>query len=345
MTSMDVCRKVAELVRPLGYSPDAPQACLDSPTAAEVYSGQTHAGSYAGKRSEKGKRKSGVGHGGTLDPAATGVLVLGVGEGTKRLRHFLSGRKQYRAVVRLGVTTDTLDSEGRVVEEREWKHVTKATLTRVLRSFLGKQLQQPPLFSAKRVNGVRMYDIVRSIQEQQARQSRRPGSRADLSLSGGPDRGDLAPLLETPNADDPAAEPRPQAEDPASTHSDRRFSSALWHGVLERVPLPRPCEIEISQLDLVDESEFGMPYFAISVTCSKGTYIRQLAADIAARCGTVGHLAELTRTSQAPFRLEDCVEFEGLTRDRLLRHLIPIPVIDNIIREKERWHRGADCPN
>nr|CEL68730.1 TPA: tRNA pseudouridine synthase B, putative [Neospora caninum Liverpool] len=331
ITSMDVCRGVSELLKPYRDSPERGPALLGEDDLP--FGPSQPGGGVRERHGGKGRRKTGVGHGGTLDPAATGVLVLGIGEGTKRLRHFLTGWKQYKAVVRLGVATDTLDCEGRVVAEEDWRHVTLAKLKSVLPSFLGKQLQQPPLFSAKRVNGVRMYDIARSLQEQQDRRSQNTFPHIDEQADSHEFFG------HRPEGRQASVAPlalRQQLAEALRPHASGGRSSTLQQAVLKHTSLPKPCEIEISKLEVVDEDQFEMPQFAISVTCSKGTYIRQLAADIAVRCGTVGHLTDLTRTFQAPFRLEDCVEFEGLTADRLLRRLIPVQVVDRILREKQR---------
>nr|PIL96340.1 putative tRNA pseudouridine synthase B [Toxoplasma gondii COUG] len=337
ITSMDVCRRVSELLKSYRDSRDRTLVSSGVDETEDLLPDVLHSKGEVGEmQTRTGRRKTGVGHGGTLDPAATGVLILGIGEGTKRLRHFLTGWKRYKAVVRLGVTTDTLDSEGRVVAEENWRHVTLATLKRVLPSFLGKQLQQPPLFSAKRVKGVRMYDIARYIQEQQDRRSQKSFPLGDAVHSGNNHDAFVNHSEARRSVAAPFEMQQQLPERLQKPPSVGGGNSALHHAVTKHVSLPNPCEIEISELELVDEEEFEMPHFAISVTCSKGTYIRQLAADIAARCGTVGHLTELTRTFQAPFRLEDCVNFEDLTADGLLRRLIPVHVIDRILREKKR---------
>ncbi|CBZ51410.1 putative tRNApseudouridine synthase B [Neospora caninum Liverpool] len=352
ITSMDVCRGVSELLKPYRDSPERGPALLGEDDLP--FGPSQPGGGVRERHGGKGRRKTGVGHGGTLDPAATGW-------------------KQYKAVVRLGVATDTLDCEGRVVAEEDWRHVTLAKLKSVLPSFLGKQLQQPPLFSAKRVNGVRMYDIARSLQEQQDRRSQNTFPHIDEQADSHEFFG------HRPEGRQASVAPlalRQQLAEALRPHASGGRSSTLQQAVLKHTSLPKPCEIEISKLEVVDEDQFEMPQFAISVTCSKGTYIRQLAADIAVRCGTVGHLTDLvsgakhdpephcgvflvrtwfrqwcqqvsllfgsfntmlqTRTFQAPFRLEDCVEFEGLTADRLLRRLIPVQVVDRILREKQR---------
>jgi tRNA pseudouridine55 synthase len=102
-----------------------------------------------------------IGHGGTLDPLAEGVLVIGVGAGTKMLSSYLSGSKGYRAVAKLGVATDSLDAEGKVVATADASHVTAEALRDALVYFRGDIQQIPPMFSALRKNGERLYELAR----------------------------------------------------------------------------------------------------------------------------------------------------------------------------------------
>ncbi len=101
-----------------------------------------------------------IGHTGTLDPVATGVLPLVIGEATKLARYLTGGDKTYRAVIRLGVTTTTLDAEGEVVEERPVQ-VSEADVRAVLPAFTGDIEQIPPMYSAKKMQGTRLYELAR----------------------------------------------------------------------------------------------------------------------------------------------------------------------------------------
>jgi tRNA pseudouridine55 synthase len=95
-----------------------------------------------------------VGHGGTLDPAATGVLVIGIGKGTKAMDLYTKGSKSYRAVGLLGHETDTGDAEGvKVGEEMDHSHVTQEMLEGVLQKFVGDIMQVPPQYSAIKKDG------------------------------------------------------------------------------------------------------------------------------------------------------------------------------------------------
>ena len=101
-----------------------------------------------------------AGHMGTLDPYGTGVLLVGVNKGTKLFDEYLNKKKTYIATFHFGYETDTLDSEGKIINSTN-KIITKNDLEKALPNFIGKQKQMPPIFSAKRINGKRACDIVR----------------------------------------------------------------------------------------------------------------------------------------------------------------------------------------
>ena len=105
-----------------------------------------------------------VGHTGTLDPMATGVLPVLVGRDTVLCSHLLDADKEYIATVKLGITTDTLDKTGRVLSETEVS-VSLEDIESVLNGFLGKQSQIPPMYSALKKDGVRLYDLAREGKE------------------------------------------------------------------------------------------------------------------------------------------------------------------------------------
>lgn len=119
-------------------------------------------GAQMAKRRSKSKRKIKVGHGGTLDPLAEGILVIGVGSGTKALEGYLKGSKGYTASVELGYETNTLDREGNVTQTADVDHVTEESVLEALPKFTGDIMQVPPIFSAIKKGGKRMYEEARS---------------------------------------------------------------------------------------------------------------------------------------------------------------------------------------
>ena len=106
-----------------------------------------------------------VGHGGTLDPLASGLLILGTGKCTKELQALADEDKAYTATLRLGQSTPSYDAETEVDRERPWEHVDEPAIRAVLGKFTGEILQRPPDFSAKRYRGERAYYMARAGEE------------------------------------------------------------------------------------------------------------------------------------------------------------------------------------
>ena len=102
-----------------------------------------------------------VGHGGTLDPFAEGVLIIGTGKDTKILSNFIDDKKRYVACLSLGELTDTFDIEGKVIKKMDIPHLSENYINKVLNSFIGEIYQVPPMYSAKKINGKRLYDLAR----------------------------------------------------------------------------------------------------------------------------------------------------------------------------------------
>ena len=106
-----------------------------------------------------------VGHGGTLDPFASGVLIIGTEKDTRSLSSITSSDKTYEAEIELGKVTNTLDTEGEVVREMPIPMMESKNIESTLHSFMGKQKQMPPMFSAKKHNGIRLYKLARMGKE------------------------------------------------------------------------------------------------------------------------------------------------------------------------------------
>lgn len=102
-----------------------------------------------------------VGHGGTLDPFAEGVLVIATGKDTKKLTGISSSEKSYEATIKLGESTKTLDTEGEISITKEIPSFDEKKIKSILNSFLGETNQVPPMFSAKKINGQRLYKLAR----------------------------------------------------------------------------------------------------------------------------------------------------------------------------------------
>jgi len=179
-----------------------------------------------------------VGHGGTLDPFATGLLVLGIGKGTKQLQAIAGQVKSYDATIRFGVATDSFDRTGNVVFEKEDdKWPTREKVEAALSEMTGSLMQTPPMFSAKKVGGKRLYKLARKGRE-------------------------IA-----------------------------REAVAI--------------EVFNARLEAYDA-----PLLRITLSVSKGTYIRSYAVDLAAKLDEAAMLQELRRLSVGPYEISDAFTIE-----------------------------------
>lgn len=184
-----------------------------------------------------------VGHTGTLDPLATGVLVVCVGKATKLVNELISEDKEYIASVTLGINTDTLDSMGSVLFEEDVVK-TKEEIIDVLNSFKGRYEQEVPIYSAVKINGKKLYEYARE-------------------------------------------------------------------GI--NIELPKR-EIEVKDIELIDNIEYknNKTIFKFKCKVSKGTYIRSLINDIAAKLDTIGIMTNLRRIRQGDFKIEDSVKLDDI---------------------------------
>jgi tRNA pseudouridine55 synthase len=200
-----------------------------------------------------------VGHTGTLDPAATGVLVCCLGRAARLVRFLQAGEKTYAARLVLGVTTDTLDAEGEVLERRSAAHVDERALCEALTAFQGPIEQVPPMVSAVKVGGRRLHEAAR-----------------------------------------------------AGEHVEREARSVTVH-------------------DLVLESftPGEHPEATFLVTCSAGTYVRTLAADVGDALGVGASLTALRRVANGPFVASEAHDLDAIDRagqQQRLRELTMTPV-------------------
>jgi tRNA pseudouridine55 synthase len=200
-----------------------------------------------------GNKRERVGHGGTLDPFASGVLPICVGEGTKILPFLLDADKAYEALVRFGAETDTMDATGKVIAEHPVSGLSRDGLEAALDGFRGTILQVPPMYSALKRDGMPLYKY----------------ARAGITV-------------------------------------ERQPRKVTIHA------------LEVLTFDAPDRAR-------LRIHCSKGTYIRSLAADLGRKLGVGGHLVELRRTASGPFRIEQAVTLDALAS--LVAEARPLPMI------------------
>lgn len=123
-----------------------------------------------------------LGHGGTLDPMATGVLIIGVGSGTKQLQSFLKCTKTYEATILFGAATDSYDAMGKILAKAPYVHVTKQVVEDALAAFRGKIMQRPPIYSALSIGGKRLYEYAREGKEIPEEIQERPKEVEELEI-------------------------------------------------------------------------------------------------------------------------------------------------------------------
>lgn len=173
VTSADVIRTLQHHFNP---------SKLFKPWLEEERARRNRESSYQRNRRRSRRLDVKIGHGGTLDPLATGVLVTGVGKGTKSLNDFLGCTKTYETVVLFGAETDTYDKLGKIVRRAPYEHITREAVEKALEQFRGKIMQRPPIFSALKVQGKKLYEYAREGKEPPIEIQSRPVEVSDLRI-------------------------------------------------------------------------------------------------------------------------------------------------------------------
>ncbi|MCB2084423.1 MAG: tRNA pseudouridine(55) synthase TruB [Sphingomonadaceae bacterium] len=240
---------------------------------------------------EGGYAKTKVGHGGTLDPEAEGVLPIALGEATKLAGRMLDASKIYEFTIQFGEETDTLDAEGEVVE-RSSRRPPIAAIAAVLEHFNGEIEQVPPAYSALKVDGKRAYDRARAGEAVEMKTRRVTIHSLTFTVRPEPVEG-------------PSCTYGDGAEEKGGVStSSARTDAGLVSTFQTTAGRPDPYDVAVP-LEMAE---------AVTLTAhvSKGTYIRSLARDIARALGTVGHVAYLRRIKAGPFREEQAISLDKL---------------------------------
>ncbi len=233
------------------------------------------------------KKNLKVGHAGTLDPLATGVLLVCIGAACKRAQEFQDHDKEYVAGIRFGATTPSYDLEKEVDRTFPYEHITEEAVREALKGFLGPQEQIAPLFSAKSVDGVRAYELARKLY--------RKSLRGDLD----------------PDFDAAALETLHRSRITISDLELLGFDPASASGVLVRGGSADKAQSSASsRINVADTSGMGLPTATVRIACSKGTYIRAFARDLGEALGSGAHLSSLVRTRTGEFSLENALSLE-----------------------------------
>jgi len=233
------------------------------------------------------KKNLKVGHAGTLDPLATGVLLVCIGAACKRAQEFQDHDKEYVAGIRFGATTPSYDLEKEVDRTFPYEHITEEAVREALKGFLGPQEQIAPLFSAKSVDGVRAYELARKLY--------RKSQRGDLD----------------PDFDAAALETLHRSRITISDLELLGFDPASASGVLVRGGSADKAQSSASsRINVADTSGMGLPTATVRIACSKGTYIRAFARDLGEALGSGAHLSSLVRTRTGDFTLQEALTME-----------------------------------
>ncbi len=253
-----------------------------------------------------GVKKLKVGHAGTLDPLASGVMIICTGKATKQIDQLQAGTKEYIATLRLGCTTPSFDAEHPIDQTYPTRHITRELVTEVLQKFKGSIWQVPPVYSACKVEGRRAFDYVRQGEEVELKAKELVIDEIELLDLHLPEQG-----ITSVNADEVA---RMAREDVNIKDFSRRKQRVEDLGIIPRKQTDASAEAEeaepsrpgaIAEADVNPET---LSYLTIRVVCSKGTYIRALARDIGQALQSGAYLIGLRRTRVGQITADQCLK-------------------------------------
>jgi tRNA pseudouridine55 synthase len=281
-----------------------------------------------------------IGHGGTLDPLATGVLITGIGKGTKSLQDFLACTKSYETIVTFGAETDTYDRLGKIVRRAPYEHVTREAVEKALEQFRGNIMQQPPIFSALRVNGKKLYEYAREgkvppveiqhrpveVLNMEVVEWYEPGTHEykwpeeemtgdekavaeqlldqETSVPAPPAEGDAT--AKVPEAPSTKRKSPPQADelkvDSAEAAKKQKVSETEAAPAAPEPTAPEPATAEVPAVP-AEEPKPLPPAVKIKMTVTSGFYVRSLAHDLGKAVGSCALMSELVRSRQGDYEL------------------------------------------
>ena len=230
-----------------------------------------------------GKKNLKVGHAGTLDPLATGILIVCIGKATKLAETYQRHDKEYIAGISFGATTPSYDLEKDIDRTYPYGHITEDAVKEAAKTFLGEQEQIAPLFSAKSVDGVRAYELARQIY----RKSKNSGEHLDFQADNLLSR-QMINISEIEVLDfSPDGRAKQKMQQSASEENARN-----------------------ARINVADNSALYLPYAEIRIACTKGTYIRAFARDLGEALNSGAHLSSLRRTKSGSFDIASSLSVE-----------------------------------
>ena len=255
-----------------------------------------------------GKKNLKVGHAGTLDPLATGILLVCIGKATKLAEWLQSHHKEYIAGVTFGATTPSYDLEKDIDRFFPYEHITAEAVTEALPSFIGEQDQVAPLFSAKSVDGVRAYELARKLHKEgktldEAAQELIRTSRINIT--------ELELMkFEEASSDMDGFENNPSHAIGAGPTPCGQGGSTVFKTTMPEEVASEKTSDASSRINVTDNSALGLPRAEIRMACSKGTYVRAFALDLGEALGSGAHLDSLQRSRSGIFRIENALTVE-----------------------------------
>ena len=255
-----------------------------------------------------GKKNLKVGHAGTLDPLATGILLVCIGKATKLAEWLQSHHKEYIAGVTFGATTPSYDLEKDIDRFFPYDHITAEAVTEALPSFIGEQDQVAPLFSAKSVDGVRAYELARKLHKEgktldEAAQELIRTSRINIT--------ELELMkFEEASSDMDGFENNPSHAIGAGPTPCGQGGSTVFKTTMPEEVTSEKTSDASSRINVTDNSALGLPRAEIRMACSKGTYVRAFARDLGEALGSGAHLDSLQRSRSGIFRIENALTVE-----------------------------------
>lgn len=234
-------------------------------------------------RKKSGNKKLKVGHAGTLDPLASGLLLVASGKMTKSINTYMDLTKEYVASICLGATTPTLDSETFPQSFEDTKSVSRSLIDTIIdKYFTGKVLQTPPVFSAIKINGRRAYDLARNSSEEVVIPKREINIDSFII--------EQVQIL-TPN------QIFQQYYLPYISFLNFQKYQTSYNQTIDSETISRISSILTFQTVLT-----------VRIVCSKGTYIRSLARDLGEALGTQGYLLALRRTKIGNYNMNNAIQ-------------------------------------
>ena len=242
-----------------------------------------------------GKKNLKVGHAGTLDPLATGVLLVCIGKATKLAEELQAHDKEYVAGITFGATTPSYDLEKEIDRFFPHEHITAEAVAEALPAFIGEQDQIAPLFSAKSVDGVRAYELARKLYKSDG--SLDEAARELIRVS----RINITELELVEYVSRCVASEDPRPAPSVLTHP-------LAVGGTSSPAITSQNESSASsRINVTDNSALGLPRAVVRMACSKGTYVRAFARDLGEALGSGAHLDSLQRSRSGIFHVENAL--------------------------------------